>query len=274
MKSNIYRILDCKIYVKSDNTDSVLLSEITLNQVKSVWKASLTSSALLLRRTNLPSRSTSSTVMRPLAEACWLMRVLVTVPPTMLEVSLSLSLRRRFLLLAAPEELRLLEAVAAVAAEADWSKRLAWLWLEPEVRVTMTLVGGGLGDRRSLRREGGRDSDDRNRPRQLVWHRYSLTLFLYLALTVLWLSPSDWLIDKEPRTKTDLGKPASAVAAAASQKKNYINLSVTSNVPHSGKLHFHVFFDYKANLKSLENVFNIWYCDNIRLQERESYSFI
>lgn len=107
---------------------------------------SFTSSDLLLRRTNLPSRSTSSTVMRPLAEACWLIRVLVTVPPTMLEVSLSLSLRRRFLLLPVPEEMWLLEA--------DWSRRLEWLWPEAEVRVTVTLLGGGLGDRRSLRKEG------------------------------------------------------------------------------------------------------------------------
>lgn len=68
------------------------------------------------------------------------MRVLVTVPPTMLEVSLSLSLRRRFLLLLAPEELRLLVC----------SRRLVWLWPEVEDRVTVTLVGGGLGERRSL----------------------------------------------------------------------------------------------------------------------------
>lgn len=62
----------------------------------------------------------------PLAEACWLIRVFVTVAPTVQEVSLSLSLRRRFLL---PEE----------------------LWLRPEaeaeVRVTVAFVGGGLGDR-------------------------------------------------------------------------------------------------------------------------------
>lgn len=138
--------------------------EITSNQIKRVEKiGSFTSSALLLRRTNLPSRSTSSTVMRPLAEACWLMRVLVTLPPAMLEVSLSLSLRRRFLVLPAPEELRLLEAVVA-----EWSRRLVWLWPEAEVRVTVTLVGGGLGDRRSLRKEGGRHLDDRYGPRQPV----------------------------------------------------------------------------------------------------------
>lgn len=75
----------------------------------------------------------------------------------MLEVSLSLSLRRRFLVLAVPEELRLLDAVAPKAAEAEpapeCSKRLVWLWLEPEVRVTVTLVGGGLGERRSLGRD-------------------------------------------------------------------------------------------------------------------------
>lgn len=112
----------------------------------------ITSSDLLLRRMNLPSRSTSSTVTRPLAEACWLMRVLVTVPPATLEVSLSLSFRRRFLVLPTPEELRLLEAVA------EWSRRLVWAWLEPEVRVTVTFVGGGLGERRSLR---GKESDDK-----------------------------------------------------------------------------------------------------------------
>lgn len=88
----------------------------------------------------MPSRSTSSTVTRPLAEACWLMRALVTAPPCRLEVSLSLSLRRRFLLLLAPEELRLLVC----------STRLVWQWPEAEVRVTVTRVGGGLGERRSL----------------------------------------------------------------------------------------------------------------------------
>lgn len=106
-----------------------------------------TSSALLLRRTNLPSRSISSTVMRPLAEACWLIRVFVRVAPTVLEVSLSLSLRRRFLL---PEELRLLEA-----AVPECRRRLVWLCpgAEVEVRVTVTFVGGGLGDRRNLIRK-------------------------------------------------------------------------------------------------------------------------
>lgn len=59
-------------------------------------------------------------------------------------------------MLPVPEELRLLEAVAA-----EWSRRLLWLWPEPEVRVTVTLVGGGLGDRRSLRTQGERDVDDR-----------------------------------------------------------------------------------------------------------------
>lgn len=102
---------------------------------------SVTSSALLLSRMNLPSRSTSSTVMRPLAEACWLMRVLLTVPPTMLEVSLSLSLRRRFLEALVPDELRLLEATT----EEWWCRRP-----EPDERATATLVTEGLGDRRSL----------------------------------------------------------------------------------------------------------------------------
>lgn len=66
-----------------------------------------------------------------------------------------MSLQRRLLELPAPEELRLLDAVAAkpVEAEPAWSKRLVWLRPEPEVRVTVTLVGGGLGERRSLRRE-------------------------------------------------------------------------------------------------------------------------
>ena len=50
------------------------------------------------------------------------MRVLVTVPPARLEVSLSLSLRRRFLALAVPEELRLLEAVVE-----ECRRRLVWL---------------------------------------------------------------------------------------------------------------------------------------------------
>lgn len=92
----------------------------------------------------MPSRSISSTVMRPLAEACWLIRVFVTVAPTVLEVSLSLSLRRRFLL---PEEFRLLEV-----AVPERRRRLVWLCpeAEAEVRVTVTLVGGGLGDKRSL----------------------------------------------------------------------------------------------------------------------------
>lgn len=52
-------------------------------------------------------------------------------------------------MLAVPEELRLLEAAVEV-----WCMRLVWLWPELEVRVTMTLVGGGLGDRRSLERDG------------------------------------------------------------------------------------------------------------------------
>lgn len=96
------------------------------------------------------------------------MRVLVTALPTRLEVSLSLSLRRRFFLLLVPEELRLLEAVAVAA---ELSRRLVWLWPEPEVRDTVTLVGGGLGDRRSLRTEGGRHLDDRHGGRQSVQHR-------------------------------------------------------------------------------------------------------
>ncbi len=49
-------------------------------------------------------------------------------------------------MLPVPEELRLLEAVVAA-----WSRRLVWPWPEAEVRVTVTLVGGGLGDRRSLK---------------------------------------------------------------------------------------------------------------------------
>lgn len=100
----------------------------------------LTWSALLLRRTYLPSRSTSSTVTRPLAEACWAMRVRVTVPPITLDASLSVSFRRRFLALALPEELRLLL----------WTMRVCAWEPEPEERVTVTRVGGGLGDSRSL----------------------------------------------------------------------------------------------------------------------------
>lgn len=81
------------------------------------------------------------------------MRALVTAPPVTLEVSLSLSLRRRFLVTAVPEEVRLLEA-----AVEEWSRRLAllWPWPEPEVRVTVTLVDTGLGDRRSLERDRDR----------------------------------------------------------------------------------------------------------------------
>lgn len=125
----------------------------------------LTSSLLLPRRTNLPSRSTSSTVTRPLAEACWLMRALVMAPPCRLEVSLSLSLRRRFLLLLAPEELRLLVC----------STRLVWLRPEAEVRVTVTRLGGGLGERRNLNerekdkeceREKGKRGRDNKRERR------------------------------------------------------------------------------------------------------------
>lgn len=55
----------------------------------------LTSSALLLSRTYFPSRSTSSTVTRPLADACWLMRVRAMAPPATLDASLSVSLGRR-----------------------------------------------------------------------------------------------------------------------------------------------------------------------------------
>lgn len=94
---------------------------------------------------NFPSRSTSFTTMRPLADACWLMWDFTTVPPTMLAATLSL--RRRFLVLLAPEEVRLLDATAE-----ECSRRLAWD--EPVERVTMTLAEGGLGDRRSL--VGGR----------------------------------------------------------------------------------------------------------------------
>lgn len=57
----------------------------------------LTSSALLLSLMYFPSRSTSSTVTRPLAEACWVMRVRATAPPAKLEASLSVSLGRRLL---------------------------------------------------------------------------------------------------------------------------------------------------------------------------------
>lgn len=66
------------------------------------------------------------------------MRVRVTVPPITLDASLSLSFRRRFLAL--PEELRLLL----------WTVRVCVCEPEPEERVTVTRVGGGLGDRRSL----------------------------------------------------------------------------------------------------------------------------
>ena len=54
-----------------------------------------------------------------------------------------MSFRRRFLVTLVPEEFRLLEAATAV-----WSRRL--VWPEPEVRDTVTFVGGGLGDSRSL----------------------------------------------------------------------------------------------------------------------------
>lgn len=57
----------------------------------------LTSSDLLLILTYFPSRSTSSTVTRPLAEACWVMRVRAMAPPVKLEASLSVSLGRRLL---------------------------------------------------------------------------------------------------------------------------------------------------------------------------------
>lgn len=63
----------------------------------------------------------------------------------MLDVSLSLSFRRRFLELAAPEELRLLEATTE-----EWCR-----WLEPDERDTITFVAEGLGDRRSLGGWGG-----------------------------------------------------------------------------------------------------------------------
>lgn len=59
----------------------------------------------------------------------------------MLEVSLSL--RRRFLV---PEEFRLLVAGPPVRR-----RRLVCPEAEAEVRVTVTLVGGGLGDKRSLK---------------------------------------------------------------------------------------------------------------------------
>lgn len=77
------------------------------------------------------------------------MRVLVTVP-VVLEVSLSLSLRRRFLLMAIPDELRLLEAAAAAAAE-EWCTRPVWAWPDPEERATAVLAEGGLGDNFSLK---------------------------------------------------------------------------------------------------------------------------
>lgn len=45
--------------------------------------------------------------------------------------------------------------------------RLVWLWPDPEVLVTVTLaVGGGLGDRLSLRKERRTDSDGRFRPKR------------------------------------------------------------------------------------------------------------
>lgn len=83
------------------------------------------------------------------------MRVLVMVPPTMLDVSLSLSFRRRFLL--ALDEVRQLEAAAAAAAaeeEAAAERSRQLVWPDPEDRVTVTLVEEGLGERRSLV-EGG-----------------------------------------------------------------------------------------------------------------------
>ncbi|TNN53208.1 hypothetical protein EYF80_036569 [Liparis tanakae] len=51
--------------------------------------------ALILE--GLRDKSTSSTVSRPLAEACWAMRVRATAPPAMLEASLSVSLGRSLL---------------------------------------------------------------------------------------------------------------------------------------------------------------------------------
>lgn len=99
------------------------------------------------------------------------MRVRVTAPPARLEVSLSLSLRRLFLALAVPEELRL--------PLVDWTTRPLWLCPEPDVRVvsvcaepepvvrdTVTRVGGGLGDRRSL---GGGGAENKIVDTNLVW---------------------------------------------------------------------------------------------------------
>lgn len=74
-----------------------VLHQSFLLQLKTPRIQSLTSSALLLSLTYLPSRSTSSTVHRPLAEACWVMRVRATDPPVKLEASLSVSLGRRLL---------------------------------------------------------------------------------------------------------------------------------------------------------------------------------
>lgn len=69
------------------------------------------------------------------------MRVLIMEAPVRLDVSLSLSFSRRFLELAIPEEFRLLEAVL------EYSRRLC---AEPDVRLTVILVEGGVGDRLSL----------------------------------------------------------------------------------------------------------------------------
>lgn len=102
-------------------------------------------------------------------------------------------------MLAVPEELRLLEAVAE-----EWSRRLVWPWPEPDVRVTVTLVGGGLGDRRSLGRDGGRGLDHRYRQRELVLH----------SDTVSHCKTNKWLALQKPQTRTDLGKTASVVSAA------------------------------------------------------------
>lgn len=95
----------------------------------------------------MPSWSSLVILTRPLAEARWPMRVLVTVP-VVLEVSLSLSLRRRFLLMAIPDELRLLEAAAAAE---EWCARPVWAWPDPEERATAVLAEGGLGDNFSLK---------------------------------------------------------------------------------------------------------------------------
>ena len=105
--------------------------------------------------------STSSTVTRPLAEACWVTRVLTAGPPAKLDASLSVSLARRRL----AEELWALQCTVRerAAAEPDPPP-------EPEMMRLVTLVGGGLGESRSL----GTDGQEVTMRRNVGWKTGSL----------------------------------------------------------------------------------------------------